>query len=191
MFIAMPTHDHCVYQLIDRASEVIYVGSSSALFTRLGQHTKTKEWWSSVRGISVESFPTVDEMLDREAELIEMLDPIHNDTLGTAKALGMASALLGRKITREDVRAYVLADLVTPLMAENACSEPPTPAGISLRQYADDAGLELKTLMRWRERRSDFPSWVAIGARGVHLYERDHLRDYVRERLREPVTADE
>jgi hypothetical protein len=32
---------------------------------------------------------------------------------------------------------------------------------------------------------------VAIGARGVHLYERDHLRDYVRERLREPVTADE
>lgn len=70
-------------------------------------------------------------------------------------------------------------------------SEPPTPAGISLRLYAEEAGLELTRLNRWRERRSDFPSFVAIGARGVHLYDRDHLRAYVRDRLREPVTADE
>jgi hypothetical protein len=66
----------------------------------------------------------------------------------------------------------------------------PPPAGISLRQYAEEAGIELKTLNRWRERRSDFPSWVAMGARGVHLFERDHLRQYVAGRLREPVGAD-
>lgn len=72
---------------------------------------------------------------------------------------------------------------------ENAWQEAPTPAGITLRQYADEAGLELARLTRWRERRSDFPSWVGIGANGAHLYERDHLRDYVRARLREPVEA--
>jgi hypothetical protein len=75
--------------------------------------------------------------------------------------------------------------------AEVPSSEPPTPAGISLRQYADEAGLDLKTLTRWRERRNDFPSWVGVGARGVQLFDRDHLRDYVRTRLREPVSADE
>lgn len=69
-------------------------------------------------------------------------------------------------------------------------SEPPTPAGISLRAYADEVGLELATLTRWRERRSDFPSWVAVGARNTHLYDRDHLRQYVATRLREPAAAD-
>jgi hypothetical protein len=75
--------------------------------------------------------------------------------------------------------------------AETPSSEPPTPAGISLRQYADEAGLDLKTLTRWRERRNDFPTWVALGARGVQLFERDHLKAYVAARLREPVGADE
>ena len=73
----------------------------------------------------------------------------------------------------------------------NSSSEPPTPAGISLRQYADESGINLATLQKWRERRSDFPSWVGLGARGVQLFERDHLRAYARDRLREPVTADE
>jgi hypothetical protein len=59
------------------------------------------------------------------------------------------------------------------------------PSGISLRQYADEAGLELKTLTRWRERRSDFPVESSMGANNTKLYERDHLRAYVRERQRE------
>jgi hypothetical protein len=68
-------------------------------------------------------------------------------------------------------------------------SEPPTPEGVSLRLYADEAGLDVARLVRWRERRGDFPVEVALGARGVKLYERDHLRAYVRARLREPVEA--
>lgn len=69
-------------------------------------------------------------------------------------------------------------------------SEPPTPQGISLRLYAEEAGIELARLNKWREKRSDFPSEVSIGARGVKLYDRDHLREYVRTRLREPVTSE-
>jgi hypothetical protein len=72
-------------------------------------------------------------------------------------------------------------------------SEPPTPAGVSLRLYADQAGLDLKTLTRWRERRSDFPVEVGLGANGAKLYDQDHLRAYVRERgreLREDATLD-
>jgi hypothetical protein len=75
--------------------------------------------------------------------------------------------------------------------AESPSSEPPTPAGITLRQYAEESGVELKTITRWRERRSDFPSWVGIGNRGAQLFDRDHLKAYVRDRLREPVAVDE
>jgi hypothetical protein len=73
---------------------------------------------------------------------------------------------------------------------EMPSSEPPTPViGISLRTYAEESGLELSRLIKWREKRSDFPSWVGIGARNTQLFDRDHLRAYVRERLREPVEA--
>jgi hypothetical protein len=69
---------------------------------------------------------------------------------------------------------------------------PTPPAGISLRQYADEVGVELKMITRWRERRSDFPVEVGYGGKPANtkLYDRDHLRAYVRERLREPATVE-
>jgi hypothetical protein len=69
-------------------------------------------------------------------------------------------------------------------------SEVVTPAGISLRQYADEAGLSLPTLRKWSDRQ-DFPVEAGIGANRTRLYDRDHLKDYVRSRLREPVSAEE
>lgn len=73
---------------------------------------------------------------------------------------------------------------------ENPRSEVVTPDGISLRQFADERGMSLATLRKWADRQ-DFPLEVGIGANRTRLYDRDHLRDYVRDRLREPVTADE
>lgn len=192
MFIAMPPHDHCVYQLLDRDAQVIYVGSSSWVFARLGQHAKSKDWWSQVCGISVESFATKMEMLNRERALIEMINPIYNDTYGTADALAMGSDLLGRKITREDVRAYVRGEIQKiPLAREDAQVSDDLPQGISLRRYAQEKGLELRTLQRWKERRTDFPVEVGEGAGRAKLYDRDHLDAFVAGRLREPATADE
>jgi hypothetical protein len=188
MFIAIPPHDHCVYQLISRDGQVIYVGSTSTIFGRMHQHAKDKDWWPQVRAIEVESFSTKDEMLDREQELIKIINPIYNDTYGLAFALTVASDFLDRPVTRQDIRNYIRREMTQP---EPEVSEPVTPDGISLRQYADEAGLELATLTRWRERRSDFPVEVSLGANRTKLYDRDHLRDYVRSRLREPVSLEE
>jgi hypothetical protein len=66
-------------------------------------------------------------------------------------------------------------------------AEAPPVRGISIREFAETSGVELRTINRWRERRSDFPSWVAIGGRNTHLFDPDHLRQYVAARLREPV----
>jgi hypothetical protein len=60
---------------------------------------------------------------------------------------------------------------------------------VSLRQYADESGENLRTLRDWRDRRSDFPVEASRGANNTALYERDHLRAYVRERRREGKPA--
>lgn len=65
--------------------------------------------------------------------------------------------------------------------------DPPPPPGVTLRQYAEEIGMPFDKLDRWRQKRSDFPSWVGMGPRGVHYFDRDHLRQYVAARLREPV----
>lgn len=68
-----------------------------------------------------------------------------------------------------------------------AGADAPPVRGISIREFAETSGVELRTLNRWRERRSDFPTWVAIGGRNTHLFDPGHLKAYVSERLREPV----
>lgn len=63
---------------------------------------------------------------------------------------------------------------------------PPPPSAASLREYASERpGLELATLLRWRERQSTFPDAVGEGARGVKLYERSDLDAFVAVRLQE------
>lgn len=67
-------------------------------------------------------------------------------------------------------------------LRDTPSQEAPSPQGISLRLYADEVGMDLRTLERWRERVSTFPVEVSIGAHGVKLYDRDHLREFVRTR---------
>lgn len=64
------------------------------------------------------------------------------------------------------------------------------PDGISLRQFASEFDLDLPQVRRWSERKG-FPVEVSVGANRTKLYDRDHLRDWYREYLREPATLDE
>jgi hypothetical protein len=50
--------------------------------------------------------------------------------------------------------------------------------------------MNYQTFIDWRNRRSDFPTEISVGANRTKLYDRDHLRAYVRERLREPATVE-
>lgn len=73
--------------------------------------------------------------------------------------------------------------------AEVPSSEPVPPAGISLRQFADEQGLSLPTVRKWADRQ-DFPSEVGIGANRTRLYDRDHLKAWTRDYLRSDVAAE-
>lgn len=69
--------------------------------------------------------------------------------------------------------------------AQTRSSEPPTPLGISLREYQElhHPEIDLTTLVRWRERRSDFPAPVGKGERGTSLYAREDLDLFVLARV--------
>lgn len=64
-------------------------------------------------------------------------------------------------------------------------SGPPTPQGIGLREWVElhHPELELTTVLRWRERRSDFPAPVGKGERGRSLYDRADLDLYALARV--------
>lgn len=171
--IPLPPHDHCVYQLIDRTGQVIYVGSSSAVFARLASHAKNKDWWTHVRAVEIESFISKDDMLDREQDLIEMISPVHNDTYGLESALTMGSALLGEKVTREDVRRYVARRMSPGAPQETASSEV---VGVSLRDYAMARGVDAGKLKEWRRAHTEtFPEPVGQGPNRTALYAWDDL----------------
>lgn len=70
-------------------------------------------------------------------------------------------------------------------IARTPSSEAPTPQGIGLREYVEQyhPEIELATMIRWRERRSDFPAPVATGERGRSLYDRTDLDLFVLARV--------
>jgi hypothetical protein len=94
-----------------------------------------------------------------------------------------------------DVPAMMLGD--APVFqwggggGENAyipSSEPPSPFGygklVSLRDWVQEKDdLELATVLRWRERRADFPKPAETGERGTHLYDTEDLDAFLLARL--------
>lgn len=78
----------------------------------------------------------------------------------------------------------------TTRMEEVAMSEVVTASMVSLRTYADESGESLQSLRDWRSRRSDFPVEASRGANNTALFERDHLRDFIRARRREAKAAE-
>lgn len=92
-----------------------------------------------------------------------------------------------------DVSAMIMgmSAAATTRTATIPTSEVAAAPGVSLRLWADENGVSLQSLRDWRNRRPDFPTEVGQGANNTALYDPDHLKAYVRDRLREPVDAGE
>lgn len=86
------------------------------------------------------------------------------------------------------VSMMLMAAAATTRGEEVAMSEVVTASMVSLRQYADESGESLQSLRDWRSRRPDFPVEASRGANNTALFERDHLREFVRARRRDEAT---
>ena len=186
--IIPPPLDHCVYLLTRRDHVVIYVGVTSNLFARLGEHAK-KTWWPEVAMIQVESFDTRALADMREAHLIATLNPFYNvagSASGTERHLDemrlAVKALQAHRRRREIERVRVLAVAPkTPVPTFDSSG------GVTLAEAAPIltklSGMNALTLhgLRKAASRPGFPAPIGLRGRGKtapKVYDLEELQDW-------------
>lgn len=67
-----------VYQLIAANGEVLYVGQSGNILSRLGSHMTDRKKRRRTKRVALIRCPSIDQMLELEARLISQLQPVWN-----------------------------------------------------------------------------------------------------------------
>ena len=74
-----PVNKTCVvYVFSDERDRVLYVGKTLNPLERFGRHCKDKEWFAEIAYWEIEYCANEVDALNREAELIDELQPIYN-----------------------------------------------------------------------------------------------------------------
>lgn len=69
---------HVLYRFYSATGQLLYVGITMSPPDRFKSHRKTKEWWESVSGITVESYDSRDDLVRAERRAIQVERPLHN-----------------------------------------------------------------------------------------------------------------
>jgi len=67
-----------VYWLLDAEDNILYIGSTNHIGTRIKNHAKTQPWWSSVASVAYSTYMLKSEARRVEREDIITLHPVHN-----------------------------------------------------------------------------------------------------------------
>lgn len=73
-----PKQMYCVYRAYDARGDLLYVGATKDLYSRMKLHKYKSVWYPLMQCVHVERFSTADEAADREIELIGQFSPAHN-----------------------------------------------------------------------------------------------------------------
>lgn len=76
--IPLEQRPHALYRFYDARQQLLYVGITAALPTRLGNHDDQKPWWTEVVDIKVEHFPGRESVLAAEKAAIIAECPLYN-----------------------------------------------------------------------------------------------------------------
>lgn len=80
---------HYVYLASDSRGRLLYIGVTTDVFRRMGNHADRAPWYPNLAHLEVEEHASRDEALRREAHLIRRFAPKHN-TLHTRSAVAYA-----------------------------------------------------------------------------------------------------
>ena len=69
---------HVLYRMFDRDNRLLYIGLTNNPKGRFGNHRDTQRWWDQVDHITVENFPSREELIKAERAAIEAEKPINN-----------------------------------------------------------------------------------------------------------------
>jgi len=94
-----------LYRLFNSDKELLYVGITNDLVTRMREHRRSKQWFPEVHDIGLELFTTRQEALKAERSAIEKENPAHN-------------IQHKRHLTKPAVRRFAVEDPVREWAAE-------------------------------------------------------------------------
>jgi hypothetical protein len=99
-----------VYRLLGERDELLYVGMSGNLQSRLQQHSK-QDYWRLVRSVETEDLPDREAAVMREGNLIYELDPPLNKAgRRTLEGEVLAACAQGQVVSCPDCTAMGLID---------------------------------------------------------------------------------
>ena len=74
----MTDRTHALYRFYDATGQLLYVGITLDPGNRWRSHAQDKPWWHEVRGISMETYDTRDQVLAAERRTIAVEHPLYN-----------------------------------------------------------------------------------------------------------------
>jgi len=90
-----------LYRHYDKKGTLLYVGVSLSFFRRLANHKSYSRWFDQVTTITLETFETKEEMLQKEKEVIKKEKPKFNvmylNTVSKTLTVSQMSEYLGIK----------------------------------------------------------------------------------------------
>ena len=103
---------HYVYRLWNEADELLYVGISKTLVTRLTQHDATQPWSAEVASVTAKKYPNRDKARAAEIEAIQTEGPRYNirDRVKEIDWAAEAMSLWGDMDSMERAEAIALMD---------------------------------------------------------------------------------
>lgn len=67
-----------LYRHFDASGRLLYIGVSLNAFARLAQHKAASHWYATVASMTIENFPTREDLMLAETEAIRTERPLHN-----------------------------------------------------------------------------------------------------------------
>lgn len=69
---------HVLYRFYSATGQLLYVGITMNPPARWKKHKESKDWWGEVVGITLETYPTRDDLQAAERRAIRVERPLHN-----------------------------------------------------------------------------------------------------------------
>lgn len=113
----MSSGNHALYRFW-KDEELLYIGITCNIPTRVREHKNSKPWWTDVNQITLEHYATRQDVEAAERQAIQNEEPVWNVTYNSGRGGGSAPRTIG--VSPADIRIDELESETYMLTAEVA-----------------------------------------------------------------------
>lgn len=127
-----------LYRHFSKDGELLYIGITSRIPTRLKEHSKHSHWWDQIETVKIEHYPCRESVLKAETDAIISENPKFNVRHNRGKTANAVMSATG-EVAGENVTARIVA--LHPLYTEQEAAIALGVSSIALRRFVSDHGL--------------------------------------------------